>query len=165
MENEQFQEAIAQTVREVLETMTFIEVMPETPYLESAFRLENEWSALLPFFGADSGSLLLNCSSSFAKTATGALLGLEENEVAEGQAMDTVRELANMMAGGVFFRLDSEKSSVQLGIPRFFRREEVADLPISVAGVLICPFVFRSLSPEGEQEERVFIEFGRDTKV
>lgn len=163
MNPEQIKETVVSSFREVLETMAFLEVEAEPYAVGNGFMLKNALTGLLGFSGGLKGTLALNCSEGFARTATASLLGIEEKEVGEAQFTDTVKELTNMAAGGIFFRLDGENTLVKLGIPELRREGVGAGHAAPGPEVWIFPFSFNSLAGGAEVKETVFIEIALET--
>ena len=98
---------------EVLETMFFDEAV--------AAPCEHGWiasaaSVRLAFEGSQSGEFLLSAEAEVARSITPAFLGIEPEEVAEGQSSQVLLELANILCGAVLSRLWPE-ANLRLGVP------------------------------------------------
>ena len=92
---------------EVLETMFFDEAVPapcEHGWIPSAA------SVCLTFEGSHCGEFLLSVAPEVARSITPAFLGIDPEEVSEGQSSQVLLELANILCGSVLSHLwpDSE---------------------------------------------------------
>jgi hypothetical protein len=92
---------------EVLETMFFDEAVPapcDHSWIPSAA------SVRLAFEGSHCGEFLLSVAPQVARSITPAFLGIEPEEVSEGQSSQVLLELANILCGSVLSQLwpDSE---------------------------------------------------------
>jgi CheY-specific phosphatase CheX len=98
-------EALANAVREVLETMFFTCVYAETPGGECAARIE----ARLPFSGGRTGEFRLGISPEAARTIAAGFLGAEdESQIGATQIGDVVCEVTNMVCGSLLSRLGAD---------------------------------------------------------
>ncbi len=107
--------------------------------------------------------LLVNCSTGLARTATINFLGVEPGEVTELQIKDTVKEMANMICGGFFSRMDSERCLTKLSIPEYgvFNGKAFPSFPSE--DVLILPFSCGMMAPETEEDEVFLLEVAIDS--
>ena len=98
---------------EVLETMFFDEAV--------AAPCEHGWipsaaSVRLPFEGSHCGEFLLSVAPEVARSIAPAFLGIELEEVTEGQSSQVLLELANILCGSVLSHLWPD-SDLRLGGP------------------------------------------------
>jgi hypothetical protein len=99
---------------EVLETMFFDEAVPapcEHGWIQSAA------SVRLAFEGSHCGVFLLSVAPEVAQSITPAFLGIEPDEVTEGQSSQVLLELANILCGSVLSHLWPD-SDLNLGAPQ-----------------------------------------------
>jgi CheY-specific phosphatase CheX len=104
---------------EVLETMFFDEALPSP--------CEHGWirssaSVRLAFEGSHRGMFLLSVASEVAQSITPAFLGIEPDEVTEGQSSQVLLELANILCGSVLSHLWPD-SDLKLGGPELIQAE------------------------------------------
>ena len=98
-------EALADAVREVLETMFFACVYAETSGGETGGLIE----ARLPFAGQWAGEFRLGISPEAARSIAAGFLGLEdEAEIGATQIGDVVCEVTNMVCGSVLSHLGAD---------------------------------------------------------
>jgi hypothetical protein len=98
---------------EVLETMFFDEAVAahcEHGWIQSAA------SVRLPFEGSHCGEFLLSVAPEVARSITPAFLGIDPEEVTEGQSSQVLLELANILCGSVLSHLWPD-SDLNLGGP------------------------------------------------
>jgi hypothetical protein len=104
---------------EVLETMFFDEAV--------AAPCEHGWipsaaSVRLAFEGSHCGVFLLSVAPEVAQSITPAFLGIEPEEVTEGQSSQVLLELANILCGSVLSHLWPD-SDLKLGAPELIQVE------------------------------------------
>ena len=95
--------ALAESVREVLEKMFFVD-LADSPSGES---LTSGFAAELSFDGDPPGSFGLALDQVAARSATGDFLGNDSADLSEEQLKEVVCELANMICGSVLSRIES----------------------------------------------------------
>ena len=102
---------------QVLETMFFDEAVA-TPcdhgWIQSAA------SVRLPFEGSHCGEFLLSVSRRVARSIAPAFLGVEPEEVTEGQSSQVLLELANILCGSVLSQFWPD-SDLMLGEPELIQ--------------------------------------------
>ena len=104
---------------EVLETMFFDEALPapcEHGWIASAA------SVRLAFEGSHCGVFLLSVAPEVAQSITPAFLGIEPEEVTEGQSSQVLLELANILCGSILSHL-WPNSDLNLGGPELIQVE------------------------------------------
>jgi hypothetical protein len=108
-----FSAILSRVTAEVLETMFFDEPAPAP--------CDHGWiptaaSVLMAFEGSHCGEFLLSVSGGVARSITPAFLGVEPEEVTEGQNHQVLLELANILCGSVLSQLWPD-SELKLGAP------------------------------------------------
>jgi len=104
---------------EVFGTMYFtpVELLQELP-VRSEWHLEKAYiKTCIEFTGPHCARLHFYFPMSLAVNIAGGFLGLEEEQLAENQIVDAMRESANMIVGNFLGRLDPD-GACSLGIPR-----------------------------------------------
>lgn len=111
-------EAIFQTFSEVFETMffTFLEPVPEPPARWEADEPGEYIEASISYSGGCRGSFRFYFPRGLARNITINFLGVNDEEVTDGQIRDTAAETANMAIGSLLGKLDPKGSS-NLSIP------------------------------------------------
>ncbi len=95
------QEAIA----EVLESMCFLSVEEEAGYAAEDLTVAQR----LSFVGSHTGNFGLRTSPHTAALIASNFLGLEPEETEDGQAAETIGEIANMACGSLLARLEGRQ--------------------------------------------------------
>jgi CheY-specific phosphatase CheX len=130
MKTETIQEHLREAISEVMETMFFLPVQfldgPE-PLGEWLSVEKKVMEALIEFEGARAGRVFLLVPHPALKEMAANFLGLEEEEVSEEHAEDTLKEAINMMTGRMLSMLSREGGCALL-IPRFAGVRNPADL-------------------------------------
>lgn len=119
--NPEFEAVVARVSATVLETMFFeeaVEIECEHAWLETAI------SVRLNFNGSHSGEFLLNVSPQAARCIAAGFLGLDADELAEGQAGQVMLELTNILCGAAMSNLWPE-SSLSLDPPELVSSSEI----------------------------------------
>ena len=104
------------TLSDVFEKMYFtvLEPLPGPP--APASQEEEYLEAAIAFRGEKSGTFRLLLPQPLARHITVNFLGLENEDVAPGQILDTIKETANMTGGSLLGKLDPQGKCI-LGIP------------------------------------------------
>jgi hypothetical protein len=108
-----FAATLSRVGAEVLETMFFDEAVPapcDHGWIPSAA------AVCLVFEGSHRGQFLLNVAPGVARSITPAFLGIDPDEVLEGQSSQVLLELANILCGSVLSHLWPD-SELRLGAP------------------------------------------------
>ncbi|MFH0919579.1 MAG: chemotaxis protein CheX [Fibrobacterota bacterium] len=164
METDKLSQIVSEACGEVLEKMMFLEAWQKEPYTARDFVLEKELVGGIAFQGEFNGRIIVNCSRRLAEAATLGLLGVEPDALLEEQVKDTVKEMANMICGSVFSKIDSVNSLVKLGIP------SCVDLKIETfpfkaeKEIMVFPFSCGSITPDSEEEEVFLLEISIDSQ-
>lgn len=109
---------VNETAAEVFSTMFFapIELYPALPEPAQWPVGAKAIKAGIAYQGKLSGQVCLYFSESLAVMITASFLALPKEEVSEQLLLDTMKEAANMLVGGVLGKLDPE-GACALGIP------------------------------------------------
>lgn len=127
---ERMRQIVNETAAEVFSTMFFapIELFPTLPE-------PGQWPVGAPaikagiaYHGKLSGRVWLYFSLSLAASITSSFLAVAEEELSDQLLLDTMKEAANMLVGGVLGKLDPEGAST-LGIPE---ATTVADFSVAM---------------------------------
>ena len=137
--DEDLRRVIFATFSEVFETMffTFLEPLDEAPEKEdlgSGRFIE----AKIGYSGGCNGSFLFYFPWELGKNITVNFLGVEEDEVQDGQVMDTAAETANMAIGSLLGKLDPG-GTASLAIPQASVLENFSPEPL-LGGTGLCMF-------------------------
>ena len=127
MEKETLISAMKTSISEVLETMFF----PPIDFLDTQ-DLDELWGstkvelavAKIEFNGPFSGHFIFIIPQELALSTTASFLGQDEEGVPQEHVHETVKEIANMVAGNTFSHYD-EQAIFNLGIPEALRFNEL----------------------------------------
>jgi CheY-specific phosphatase CheX len=157
------QQALRDSVDEVLDKMFFVQALGESPDPGlAAMEPPAAIAVRLTFLGEPSGSLALRLTSTAARSIAADFLGTDEEEVSDPRMADVVCELANMICGSLLSRVENA-ATFQLAAPRIVPLSEgpaqepgatfyAVDLPkgslaVSVnTGTPPCPAPIQSVS-------------------
>jgi CheY-specific phosphatase CheX len=116
--DEELRRVIFETFSEVFETMffTFLEPLEEAPVRED-LACGRFVEATISYSGGCNGSFLFYFPWELGKNITVNFLGVDEDEVQDGQVKDTAAETANMAIGGLLGKLDPA-GKASLAIPQ-----------------------------------------------
>jgi chemotaxis protein CheX len=110
-------EYIRAATEEVFSTMLALEIQPGEPYQEAAAAPSSEGVvALIGLSGEWAGTASLSCSASFACRIASQMLMMEAHAV-DGEVLDAVAEVANMIIGNVKTALESQCGPMGMSIP------------------------------------------------
>ena len=121
MKEERARESLKEAISDVMETMFFLPVQfaDKTCPLGPWFSGEGEMlESSVDFKCPGSGRIFLFAPRAGVEEMSANILGIEADEVSEGQVSDTLKEAINMMTGRMLSLVDQE-GSFALGIPRF----------------------------------------------
>jgi chemotaxis protein CheX len=96
--------------------MVFIDITPHESLLQQESLTEVGLTSMIGLAGDLKGVLVVSCPEQTAKGITGAMLGMEVDEMNE-DVQDAIGEIANMVAGGLKTSLAGEKINTELAIP------------------------------------------------
>ncbi|TYP00225.1 chemotaxis protein CheX [Geothermobacter ehrlichii] len=111
-----YRKFIIDGTREIFETMLMAEVSPGQQKDVQPEEFERDLTSMVGMAGACRGMLAIHCPKPIALAITGALLGIELDDVCE-DVFDAMGEMANMIAGNVKAVLCNKGLDVSLSIP------------------------------------------------
>ena len=117
--------ALAESVREVLEKMFFVDLVDAPPGEALGARIAAE----LIFDGHPPGAFRLILDQEAAKSAAADFLGENPSELSEDQLNEVVCELANMICGSVLSRIESS-ATFRLSKPVIVTTTEFVPCPV-----------------------------------
>ena len=120
--------AMRASISEVLGTMFFqmVQIVNTDGTLQEWFAQEHPLlGATLDFGGPWAGSFYLFIPVDAANSITANFLGLNAGEVDEEQQNDTVKEMLNMIGGGLLSIYD-QKGAFKLGIPKLIEKSDLS---------------------------------------
>ena len=117
------EQALAQSVSDVLEKMFFLEALADTE--EPSLNPAGDLSIRLHFHGDPPGQFRLRLARSAADAIAADFLGEDPDTLSAGQSQEVARELANMICGSLLSRIEN-RGSFKLSAPEVV---EVAALP------------------------------------
>ena len=112
----EFTKKISEATEEIFNTMIFMEISTGSPLIDGAQVLGCHVSAMIGLTGGFSGMLGIHCPAEVGLAITGAMLGMEIEQI-DADVKDALGEIANMLAGGVKERFSAEKVALDLSIP------------------------------------------------
>ncbi len=77
----------------------------------------HEMAAILPLMGEKTGMLLIDTDFTSLKTLTSYMTGIDKNSITEGDALDCIGEISNMVAGIAKARLKEKDFSFTITTP------------------------------------------------
>lgn len=107
---------ITDAVMDIFATMIFIDIVPQKSLPEQNVSADSGLTCMIGLAGDFKGALIINCPEKTAKGITGAMLGMEMDEMDE-DVQDAIGEIANMVAGGLKLSLSGENMGTELAIP------------------------------------------------
>lgn len=111
-----FAKIIAETTEEIFNSMIFIDISAQPPLESEKQVLGCHISGMIGLTGDLTAMLGIHCPNHVGLAITGAMLGLEIQEV-DADVKDALGEISNMIAGGIKERLGAEKIELELAIP------------------------------------------------
>ncbi|MCF6267153.1 MAG: chemotaxis protein CheX [Desulfuromusa sp.] len=112
----EFAKKIVKTTEEIFNTMIFMEVSADAPLEQGKRALGCHVSAMIGLTGGFSAMLGIHCPETVGLAISGAMLGMEIEEV-DADVKDALGEIANMVAGGLKERFAAENIGLELAIP------------------------------------------------
>jgi chemotaxis protein CheX len=113
LELEQF---LIDATLEVFTSMIFLEIAPEIVAEGEVIPIEANLISLIGLAGGVKGVLAIQCPAEVALGITGAMLGMDVDELGE-DSKDAIGEIANMVAGGLKTALAERGRDIELAIP------------------------------------------------
>ena len=111
-----FAKKIINSTEEIFNTMIFMEISSAPPLQEGSEVIDCHVSSMIGLSGDFNGMLSIHCPAQVGTAITGAMLGMEVEEIDE-DVKDTLGEIANMLAGGLKESFSAENISLELAIP------------------------------------------------
>jgi chemotaxis protein CheX len=139
---QQLSEYVINATREVFSTMVMMEPADDFPLKEPITHFKCSITGMVGFAGTYSGVISMHCPLHLAKKITGAMLGMEENEIDEGgeDLNDAIGEIANMLGGSVKMILSKGGLDVKLSIPTVIAGEDYTVNSLSDIDCVVIPF-------------------------
>lgn len=107
---------IIESTTEIFETMVFVELQPGKRHIGSDIDMDADIASCIGFGGDIRGLIGVHCPLDVATGITGAMLGMEFDEITD-DVKDAIGEIANMIAGGVKTGLAGSNKDIQLAVP------------------------------------------------
>jgi len=130
---------IVDATLEVFATMIFIEITPGAPMKSQDNVIDSNLTSMIGLAGDLKGVLAVHCPEKTAKGITGAMLGMDVEEMDE-DVKDAIGEIANMVAGSLKTALASEGTNTELAIPTTVIGKSLRTAGLSGASRFIIPF-------------------------
>jgi len=147
--NDKLGKIIVDSAREVFEQMAFLEVSEETAFEDALGntpadtdrrRSHVQIKGTMAFKGRFEGTISVAYSQELARILAANILGLDEDEInVPEDIVDSVREVTNMISGGVLTRLTEQGEPVDLSVPRVGIIDDESDL-IDDDSVIVIEF-------------------------
>lgn len=139
-------------VHDVFETLLFILPDELPPQETEESRLGGELISSIHIHGDLNGIVSMTCTRKMAEILTRNMLGIDNNQPAEGEVADCTGEIVNIVTGNIKSRALEQGVNFTLSIPTVvYGQEVVLSFPDEVRGIRV-PFVI-------EGEEIVFSFF------
>ncbi len=130
---------ITEATLEVFATMIFIEITSGAPLTGRDDTIDSNLTSMIGLAGDLRGVLAVHCPEEAAKGITGAMLGMDLDEIDE-DVKDAIGEIANMVAGGLKTALLSEGTEIELAIPTTAVGKSIRTSGFTGASRFIIPF-------------------------
>lgn len=112
----EFADKIINATEEIFNTMIFMEISADEPFSSGKQVLGCHVSAMLGLSGDLSACLAIHCPEPVGLAVTGAMLGMEIEEI-NADVKDALGEITNMIAGGIKEAFAAEQVALELAIP------------------------------------------------
>jgi chemotaxis protein CheX len=112
----EFANKIIHTTEEIFNTMIFMELSPEAPLTAGNQVISCHVSAMIGLTGDFTGVLSIHCPKAVGLAITGAMLGMDLEEI-DADVKDALGEITNMMAGGLKEAFAAENIALEIAIP------------------------------------------------
>ncbi|HEB51389.1 MAG TPA: chemotaxis protein CheX [Desulfobulbus sp.] len=130
---------IIDATTEVFASMVFMELVAGDVIREDRADLGTNISSMIGLAGDLKGLLSVHCPRQVALAVSGAMLGMEPEEL-DDDVKDAMGEIANMVAGGLKASLLEAGSNVELAIPTTVVGNSIRTSGFSGASTIIVPF-------------------------
>jgi len=130
---------ITEATLEVFATMIFIEIIPGVPMRGKDDAIDSNLTSMIGLAGDFKGILSVHCPERAAKGITGAMLGMDVEEM-DDDVKDAIGEIANMVAGSLKTALASEGVTTELAIPATIIGKSIRTIGMAGASRFIIPF-------------------------
>ncbi len=127
---------LTEATLEVFASMVFIDIVPESGAKST---VDADLSSMIGLAGDLRGILAIKCPADVAMAITGAMLGMEVDELGE-DVKDAVGEIANMIAGGLKVSLAGCDKKIELAIPTTAIGKSIRTSGLSSATQVLVPF-------------------------
>jgi len=134
-----FAKKIINSTEEIFNTMIFLEISSGSPLLAGTEVIDCHVSAMIGLSGDFNSMLSIHCPGPVGMAITGAMLGMEVEEIDE-DVKDTLGEIANMLAGGLKEAFAAENISLELAIPTTVTGKSYTVSSPSKSDRVIIPF-------------------------
>ena len=135
----EFAKKIIKTTEEIFNTMIFMEISPGEPLADEKREISCHVSAMIGLTGDFSGMLSIHCPGPVGLAITGAMLGMDLEEIS-ADVKDALGEIANMMAGGLKEAFAAENIALEIAIPTAISGKSYTISSPSGSGRVIIPF-------------------------
>ncbi|MCP4355808.1 MAG: chemotaxis protein CheX [Proteobacteria bacterium] len=108
--------AMKDSISEVLETMFYLSIEINEEIQKETIEVLDSNSCKLSFKGPFTGYFYTSCPEALLRKMTINFLGVDEEEITNSHMQEMVKEMANIVAGNMFCKLDVN-SEYKLGIP------------------------------------------------
>ena len=130
---------ITDAALEVFATMIFIDISPGAVLSDKDDAVDSNLTSMIGLAGELRGVLAVHCSEKAAKGITGAMLGMEIEEMDE-DVKDAIGEITNMVAGGLKTAWASDGIDVELAIPTTVIGKSIRTSGLAGGTRFIIPF-------------------------
>ncbi|MCF6185936.1 MAG: chemotaxis protein CheX [Desulfobulbaceae bacterium] len=130
---------ITEAALEVFAAMIFIDITPGEPLTGRDDTIDSSLTSMIGLAGDLRGVLAVHCPEGAATGITGAMLGVDLDEIDE-DVKDAIGEIANIVAGGLKTALLSEGTEIELAIPTTAVGKSIRTSGFTGASRFIIPF-------------------------
>ncbi|HER63220.1 MAG TPA: chemotaxis protein CheX [Desulfobacteraceae bacterium] len=141
---EELQQIIVSTTREIFETMIPMDLSAGPPAKEQVQSFRCHVSGILGFSGDIRGMVTIHCPDAVAMAITANFLGMDVTEVND-DVIDAIGELANMVTGGIKEAFSANNQDIKLSVPTVVAGKSYNINNLTDADWVIIPFTV----PEG----------------
>lgn len=134
----EFSKYISDATLEVFATMVFMDIEPGEPSGDT-LGVDSNLTSIIGLAGGLKGLLAIHCPGDVARGVTGAMLGMDVEELDE-DVKDAIGEVANMIAGGIKVSLAEHDRDVELAIPTTVIGTSIRTSGLAGASKVIVPF-------------------------